>query len=141
LASVAAAIFIHVQEQMKFAGAPDDSTPPSRLQSATDWPSGTLLLIFAYLAIIANCSATITSFLISDKLTATPFVAAQQDYEKRTKANSKGGLTKTNLFGDGFDKLLVRYTKWNLWRFFKYFCESLVKLHRKCLRCRYQRDN
>jgi hypothetical protein len=69
------------------------------------------LLIFAYLAVLTNCSATITSFLISDKLVEAPLKAAMPCRPLATDV--KGDL----------NKFVPDYIQWRLWSFFQNYCE------------------
>ncbi|PVG03796.1 hypothetical protein CPB86DRAFT_810361 [Serendipita vermifera] len=112
LASVAAAIFIHIQEQIRFADEPEGSNPPNRLQAAANSPKGNALLIFAYLGIIANCSATITSFLIADKLTEVHFTGAQKDYkDEETKQDKESEQDSSTIYTGGLHKLFREDTQ------------------------------
>lgn len=107
MAAVAASIFVHIQEQMK---------PGESLDRLISTAKGDVLLIFAYLAIIANCSATVTSFLLSDKLVEAPFYAAH----KVDPDEHRGNL----------NKLFDMYMDWSLWAPFKYCCEAPIMTRR-----------
>ncbi|KIM29833.1 hypothetical protein M408DRAFT_328635 [Serendipita vermifera MAFF 305830] len=106
LAAVATALFVHIQEQMKFESS-------NAISAAASTASGDALLIFAYLGIIVNCGAAITSFLISSRLIETPFHSAcayEQDHDQ---------VPKEGLSGDTLNSLFRRYLGWRSWHIFK----------------------
>lgn len=124
LAAVATALFVHVQEQMKFGDSgssnTDDNTTTQSSQinsnaiaSAAFTAKGDALLLFAYLGIIVNCGAAITSFLISSRLLETPFHSALASHRDNDRYPNDG---KTD---DAFNKLFGRFLGWRSWRFFK----------------------
>ena len=111
LAAVATALFVHVQEQMKFPNG------LSSLSWASDTYSGQALLFFAYLGIVINCGAAITSFLISARLVETPFHSAKSHWGNPDRLPQEG------LTDDGPNRFFYRHLGWKPWEFFKYFCE------------------
>jgi hypothetical protein len=98
-------------------------TPYPLLTSAVDTPRGNTLLVFAYLGIIINCNAAITSFLISDKMAETPFTSAKNNYHNAPgRANTTGSAMK-EYEGDGINSLFVKHSDWQSWRYYTVYCE------------------
>lgn len=109
LASVATALFVHIQEQMKFG----DGESGNAISAVASTASGDALLMFAYLGIIVNCGAAITSFLISSRLLETPFHSA------RAYAESNDQARKDGVSGDTLNTLFREYLRWRSWYLFK----------------------
>jgi hypothetical protein len=104
-------------------------TPYPLLISAVDTPRGNTLLVFAYLGIIINCNAAITSFLISDKMAETPFTSAKNSYRKvPERANTQGSTMKVYQ-GDGINALFVEHSHWRSWRYYTVYCEPASYSH------------
>ncbi|KAG8774428.1 hypothetical protein FRC15_001302 [Serendipita sp. 397] len=98
LASVAGAIFIHVEE--KLGGSSPDADPNST--------KAITLIVFTYLAVLSNCTAAVLSFFISDKLIASPLLA-----ELKPPA--------THVHQDELFNALKKYFMWNRWTPTKYY--------------------
>ncbi|KIM29836.1 hypothetical protein M408DRAFT_22707 [Serendipita vermifera MAFF 305830] len=115
LAAVATTLFVHFQEQMKFAnsGSSIRSTEgkSNTLEAAASTPYGDALLLFAYLSIIVNCGTAITSFFISLVLAETPFRSARVYVDDCERLPPKEG--------EAFNKALCDHLGWKSWRIFK----------------------
>jgi len=119
LAAVSASIFVHIQEQMKFPQSPGVVL----LTSAVSTPRGNALLVFAYLGIIINCNAAITSFFILDKLAETPFTSAKRQHlVKNTALYANDNSSERKVYSaDGVNALFVEHSEWKSWRYYKVY--------------------
>lgn len=109
LSGVAVAIFVHVQEKLKDNKLADEYE---------QWKSVSLL-VFAYMAIIANCSATITSFLLIDKLVEIPLNASR--------------LTTPDEHDGPLNQLFDTFLSWKMWRPLRSYCELICLSYICCI--------
>ncbi|KAG8774427.1 hypothetical protein FRC15_001301 [Serendipita sp. 397] len=98
LASVAASVFIHIEERLT-------SASPALNPNST---KAIVLITFSYLAVVCNCAAVVLSFFISDRLISCPIVAELKPPVTRVRREELFNTLRTAFM-------------WNLWTVSKYY--------------------
>lgn len=101
MSAASVAIFVHLQEILK------DKDPPLAPESS----KSVLLLGVGYMGVIINCSSTITSFLIIDKLVEVPLYASR--------------IVPIDLHTGPLNELFEFYFPWKLWYPLRNYCACL----------------
>ena len=113
LTGVATAFFIHIQEQFKFSNPEDPSSAPNVSPAAAH-----ALLVFAYVSILANCTASIVSFYLANRLLYIPMTIADIVFQSPNK-------DRHDIKDDGLVGYINMRVQWTTWRKSRNYCTFL----------------